>query len=498
MQFLTRALSGFVIAGITLALLAAGAWRLQTALSESSGKRKPPARERSYAVEVETFKSISITPTITAYGAVEAWRTLEIRAAVSGPIVELKPNFRDGATVEKGELLFRVDPQDAQRRVADAEVALLLADAELAEAKAVLGLVEAEVKTAKEQLAIKKNDLNRKQALLDNGHVTQVAIDEAAHAASVANQALATKKQSGLSARMRIKAAEHGVARSKIALADTRRALSDTSYRAPFAGRLTEVEATLGRRVSQNEKLGVVIDPEALEVSFRVRDAEFGRLLAKDASGKLSPLPLKATLDLGGRKIEVDGTIDRAAAVTSTADGGRTVYAKISSATQSAIRPGDFVTVYVREPALNAVALIPARATSENGRLFIIGSDGRLAEIKAKILRRQGANLIVAGVPFGKSYVKTRLPYLSVGVAVTPRSKDAPAKTGPAIASKSRGSSDMISLSAKRRTALIAAVKANARMPQARKERILAMLEKPQAPRRLIERLESRLKGGRS
>ena len=207
MQFLTRALSGFVIAGITLALLAAGAWRLQTALSESSGKRKPPARERSYAVEVETFKSISITPTITAYGAVEAWRTLEIRAAVSGPIVELKPNFRDGATVEKGELLFRVDPQDAQRRVADAEVALLLADAELAGAKAVLGLVEAEVKTAKEQLAIKKNDLNRKQALLDNGHVTQVAIDEAAHAASVANQALATKKQSGLSARMRIKAA---------------------------------------------------------------------------------------------------------------------------------------------------------------------------------------------------------------------------------------------------------------------------------------------------
>ena len=261
---------------------------------------------------------------------------------------------------------------------------------------------------------------------------------------------------------------------------------------------MTEVEATLGRRVSQNEKLGVVIDPEALEVSFRVRDAEFGRLLAKDASGKLSPLSVKATLDLGGRKIEVDGTIDRAAAVTSTADGGRTVYAKISSAAQSAIRPGDFVTVYVREPALTAVALIPARAASENGLLFVIGNDGRLAEIKAKILRRQGANLIVAGVPFGQSYVKTRLPYLSVGVAVTLRTKETPAKNGPAMASKPRGGGDMISLSAKRRTILIAAVKANTRMPQARKQRILVMLEKPQAPRRLIERLESRLKGGRS
>ena len=65
----------------------------------------------------------------------------------------------------------------------------------------------------------------------------------------------------------------------------------------------------LGRLVTQSEVLGRLIDPTALEVSFRVSGAQYARLL--DARGALRPAEVTVTLDLDGSKVAARGRLAR-------------------------------------------------------------------------------------------------------------------------------------------------------------------------------------------
>ncbi|MGD9785393.1 MAG: efflux RND transporter periplasmic adaptor subunit [Hyphomicrobiaceae bacterium] len=507
MRFLTRAVSALALTAISLGLVGVGGLRLYQAATTPEASRKPPARERSYAVDTATLTAAHVSPRIEAYGQVQAWRSLEIRAPAAGPVTDISDNFRDGLFVRKGELLFRIDPEIASRRVVDAKAAVAQAEAELVEARQSVTHAQSEVAAAETQLAVRHGDLSRKSTLFAKRLTPVSTLDEARLAVSAAEQAVTAREQALLTAKSRIEKAEQGAERSRIALADAERGLADTSYRAPFDGRLTDVALTLGRRLSQNEKLASLIDPEALEVSFPVRNADIGALLDPASPQKLLPLTVTARLDVGGRDLMVSGRLDRTAAVAAS-QTGRTVFAKLDGAT--ALSPGDFVSVAVGLPQLSNVAVVPAESASVDGRVLIVSENDRLAEIKARIVRHQGDELIVADVPFGARYVVRRLPYLSPGIKVKPRQAgEAPvAEANPrgsapqrtARASGSRGQADgddeRVSLDESRRAALIAHVKGDSSMPEDRRTRLLAELAKPAPLRRVIDRIERRMGRG--
>jgi multidrug resistance efflux pump len=494
MRFFKRAISGSLLTLATLALLATAGWRLESAVSNATSKQRPPARERSYTVDIATLSARAISPKIKAYGQVQAWRTLEIRAPASGPITELSPNFRDGLTVKADELLFRIDPELANRRVVDARAALAQAKFELAEAKLSLSHVEAELASAAAQIAVRETDLARKRTLYGKKLTTVSVVDDATLALSAARQAELAKRQSVLAAKGRIDKAEAGVERAELTLKDTEKMLSETHYRAPFSGRLTDVAATLGRRISNNEKLALLIDPRALEVSFQLRNADFGHLIDPEVPGRLAHLPVKVTLDLKENSITVDGVLDRAATVAG-AQAGRTVYAKLNADQASALRPGDFVTVTISEPTMKRVAVVPSEAATADGRLLLIGNNGRLEEHQAKILRHQDDEIIVADVPFGRSYVRLRLPFLAPGIKVRSRRSEDPVAAAGGASKRQQASTgeDGMAIDDTKRAALIKLVEASTRMPQHRRQRVLAELKKEKPSRRIIERLERRL-----
>ncbi len=480
-------MSGLILAAITFGLIGFGLWRLQDSIGAYEAWQGEPARERSYTVEVTTLRPETVRPVIAAYGEVRAWRMLEIRAAAAGPITRLSPRFRDGASVAAGEPLFAIDPTDYRRRVRDAKVGLVQAETDLAEARESFVLAAAESRIAKRQLGFKDSDLARKRALKGKGIVAPLALDEARNAVAVAQQSLNARLKAELAARTRIRTADLAVQRAKIALEDAEKALADARYRAPFSGPLTDVVATLGRRVSQNEVLGTLIDPTTLEVSFRVTDEAFGRLLAKGGGSALKPLKVVARLDLGTRRIEVVGALERAGALSKLAEGGRTVFARIDTAGETVLRPGDFVTVEVEEEPIRNVAVIPAEAATQDGKVFLVDADNRLEEVVARILRRQADTLVVTGLPFGRRYVNARLPYLGAGVAVQPRETGAEPETAAPGA--------MILLDTERRRALIAFVEGRGRIAGPVKQRILARLAEPKAPAAMVERLEAGING---
>ena len=351
-----------------------------------------------------------------------------------------------------------------------------------------LDYLRADVAAIERYIVLRRQDVERKQQLRRRKLVTQPVLDAAILAVSGDEQSLIAKRQALLTGTVRIDKAQREIEHTLIALRDAEQARDRANYKAPFSGRLTDVSATLGRRVGQNEQLGLLIDPGALEVAFRVRDVDFGRMLGKSGQ-QLAPLRVKVTLNLGNQALSLNGTLDRPAAVVDQDQGGRTVFARLTGAARSSFRPGDFVTVSIEEPPLENVAVIPARAATGDGRILLIDEDNRLQDIKTTVLRRQNRDLVVTGVPFGRRYVRVRLPHLAQGIKVKllgTRGRDESSGEG--------ARRDMVSLTDERRKALIAAVKSSRRIPEVRKLKILTVLSHAEAPRTLVERIERRAK----
>lgn len=489
MRFIIRALNGLLLVAVTLGLIGFGVFELQTRLNKPERKFQPPTREQVHSVEVQNLAPQDIRPVITTYGEIQSRRSLVLRAPASGEVVEMADELRDGQSVLSGQQLLIVDPGSQQSRYSDARAALAEAEAELSEARNTLVLGEQELAAAQRQVNLQSKELQRQRTLKKNGLATESNVSSAELALTNAEQTLLNRNQSLVTASKRVERADLKIERARIDLADAERDLGDTRLTAPFAGILDAVNLELGQRVNQNEVIGNLIDPAALEAVFRVPNYQFAALL--DSEGQLLRQPVKVVLKLGELELTTNGTIDRIAAVIGKGQSGRLVYATLQIDQNSILRPDDFVRVEIEEPALSQVATIPATAATADGRVLIVNSDQRLEERQLNVLRRLDDELVVSSNRLDLQVVTQRQPQLGSGVKVKilnpVASASAPAnqETVP----------ELVALEDDRRAVLIEFIAANQGMPKDRKERILAALNKPKVPLRMVERIESRMGG---
>lgn len=484
MRFLRQSLVGVFLASLMLALLIyAGQLVFGAVQTRMAGdSRAPEARERVFAVNVERAELKTITPVLEAFGQVQSRRTLELRAASGGRVVELAEDFEEGGTVTAGEILVRIDPADAQSAFDRAQSDVLDAEAEQRDAARALILAGDELQAAEDQSALRARALKRQQDLVERGVGMAASVETAELADASARQAVLARRIAVAQAEARVDQAGTRLARAQIALATAQRDLDETTVRAGFDGSLSGVSLVEGRLVSANEKLAELVDTSALEVAFRVSTAQYARLLDQD--GDLISSQVQVFLDSTGANLQAEGTISRDSAAAGEGQSGRVIYARLSHA--PGFKPGDFVTVSVQEPALTNVARLPASVLDVDGTVLVIGADDRLEELPVVLVRRQGDEVLLRGDGLeGREVVVGRTPLLGEGIRVRPLRQDA-ASTPEAA---------MLELSDERRARLVAAVESSERMPDDVKTRVLGQLAEAKVPAKLVERIESRTGG---
>lgn len=485
MRFLRQSLIGLVLAALSLGLLAYAAVLVGGAIQDRLARetKAPTARERVFAVGVIRAVPGTQTPVLQSFGEVKSRRTLELRAAASGRVVMLSDIFEDGGAVTVGQELVRIDPADAQAGFERAEADMLDAEAEVRDAERSIVLARDEETAAQDQVDLRERAFQRQKDLAARGVGTAAAVETAELAAAAARQSVLSRRQAVTQAEARIDQAQTRLARARIALSEARRALADTTLEAPFDGTLSETNVVQGRLVSANEKLAVLIDADALEVSFRVSTAQYARLL--DDSGALVPAPVSATLDVSGIDLTARGIIHRASAGAGEGQTGRLVFARLTDAL--GFKPGDFVMVAVQEPPLDNVVRLPASAIDSSNTVLVLGEDNRLEAIEVSLIRRQGDDVLVRSPALnGREVVETRSPLLGAGISVRPlRAEDTGAVRAP----------EMLELSEERRARLVAFVEGNQRMPAEAKARVLARLSEDRVPAQMVARLEGRMGG---
>ncbi|WIV50546.1 HlyD family efflux transporter periplasmic adaptor subunit [Marivivens sp. LCG002] len=492
MRFLRRSLTGIFLLAMTLVLLAVAGNTVRLAVQERMNQepRSFPQRERVSTVNVVEITPATIEPVLTVFGEVKSRRTLAIRAAIGGTVLETSDDFIDGGTVTAGQQLLRIDPVDAEFALTRAKADLQDAEAELRDAERALVLANDSLSAAQEQFDLRETALARARDLLARGAGTAAAVEAAELSSSAAQASLLNSRQSAAQAEARVDQARTNLARAKLNLDEAERTLADTTVTALFDGTLAEVGTLRGGRVTANEQLAQLIDPKALEVEFRVSTAQYLRLI--DENGDLIKGDVKVTIDVADVSLVAAGKITRESASVGDGQTGRVLFAALEEA--PGFRVGDFVTVEIIEPALENVASIPASALGADGTVLVIGEDSRLSLASVTLRRRQGESVIIdAGDVVGAKIVAERSPLLGAGLKVQAAGEAAPAPARPAAAPET-ASGDTIKLDAERKAKLVEFVK-QSRMPDEAKTRILTQLEAEDVPVETVNRLEQRMGG---
>ncbi len=306
-----------------------------------------------------TVAAGSAQGTYLAEGTVEAVRQSVIAAQVSGQITEL--TVRAGATVVAGQVLVRIDPSLAAQQAA-------ASDAQVAQARA--------------QLENAKGEFERSKSLFERKYLSEAAMERA---------------------EAQFKAA---AAQAETMIAQARASGTQTGFhtiRAPFGGRVTEVQIERGDMAMPGRALLTLFDPAAMRVSAPVPESVVSRL-KNDAPIRIE-LPGAAE---SSRMLSVNARALTVLPGYDAASHSATVRLELPAGT--AASPGQFARIQlpVTAGAANEVSrlLVPRSAVvvrSEVTAVYVVDGQGRARLRQVRLGREQGEQVeVLAGLAAGE------------------------------------------------------------------------------------------------
>ncbi|HDY7977181.1 TPA: efflux RND transporter periplasmic adaptor subunit [Vibrio vulnificus] len=280
-------------------------------------------------------------PSNAYIGRVEAVEDTNITAQVSGYLKAR--HFEEGQLVEKGALLYTIEPSSFEAQVASAK-------ASLAQAKA--SLKKAEL------------DHQRGKNLLPRGSISQSEFD-------------------ALTAGLLGAQAQLEAANAQLKLADVN--LSYTQIRAPFSGRISDSKVSTGDLVSPSAGILttlVSLDPihTAFSISERERLALGIERIKGDGSTPSAGVEVQLQLE-NGKEYPHLGRLDYLGNRIDTKTGTIALRAVVENPDHQLL-PGQHIKVNLREKQAKSVVVVPRRAvqTDLEGHFVMVMTQGEVAE----------------------------------------------------------------------------------------------------------------------
>ncbi|WP_017525558.1 efflux RND transporter periplasmic adaptor subunit [Pusillimonas noertemannii] len=369
----------YALGVVALVSLAAGVlwFRLQT--GNAVAALAPP--DQAVAVDVAQVSSRSITDWREYSGRLEAVDQVRIRPLVSGTITRV--HFEDGSLVQKGDVLFTIDPRPYQAAVDRAQ-------ADLAAARA--------------RMAYTGADLARARRLLDKNAIAKRDFEQKRNASRVA----AAEKQS-----------------AEAALATAELDLEHTQIVAPVSGRVSRAEVTEGNIVSAGtgaQPLTTLVSVDKMYASFEVDEQSFLSFVNPARNGGAAQIAVNMGLgnERGfprqGKVASIDNRLDassgtiRLRAVFDNADG--------------MLLPGLYARIQLVGGAPRPAVLINESAIgTDQSKRFVVVVDGQnrtsYREVQLGAVQN-GLRVVEAGLTPGERIVVNGLQRIRPGDVVTP------------------------------------------------------------------------------
>lgn len=338
------ALSGLVV---TTALVSCRDDEAQKAAAAGAAAM-PPLR-----VGVMNLMQRDVDVTSVWFGHLRGVEEADIRPEVSGKLLERV--YKDGTLVQKGDVLFEIDPAIYRATVAQATAALAAAEA---------AVMQAEAADARA-----KQDVDRYAPLVKSGSVSEKMFTDARQVQRQTAAALA--------------AAQAQVQQANAALELARINLDRCSIRAPFTGLASKSTASVGDLISAagGQALTTMSSVDPIRVDFAVPGKEMlSKVLAPgyDAKGDQSPIGDFELILEDGSVFEHKGHVEAVDSEVSKTTGTVNCIGHVPNP-DIKLRSGSAVRVRAKTGEIKDAVLVPVRAlvSSMNHRyIYVVAPNG--------------------------------------------------------------------------------------------------------------------------
>lgn len=349
---------------------------------QSQAAQTPPP----VAVGVVTVTPSTLPITNQLPGRIAPTRLAEVRPRVSGIVIERV--FEQGSQVEKGDVLYRIDPGPFQVRVDSAEATLRRAQAALLQAN----------QNAHRQEQLRKSNVSSQQGF-DN---------------AIAEQAMA----------------EAEVAAAEAGLAEARLNLDYSQVTAPISGRIGRALITEGALVSSSssENLATIQQLDPIYADFTQPVNELIRLRKALQDGQLMTGPNEAEVQLlfdDGSAYPHIGRLLFSEAAVDASTGQVTLRGEFPNP-DGDLLPGMYVRVLIEQGIETAAIAIPQQAVQRDAsgaaRLLVVNDDNAVEQRQVILGRNVGDRVVVTqGLKEGERVVAEGFQKTAPGATVDPQ-----------------------------------------------------------------------------
>ena len=210
---------------------------------------------------------------------------VQISCNVSGRVIEI--GVHDNQAVHTGDVLFRIDPRPYQIAIQDAEARLAGAKLRVQSAEAAYLQRQADERAARNTIAYRQDDFDRKKKLAADGITSKAQLDQAAHDLDVARQGLIASSQQTASALAELGGdtaapidSRPAVREAQAALDRAKLNLSYATVHAPIDGIVTKVEQLqVGDYINAVVPLFALVSQQNMwvEANFKETDLSYMR-----------------------------------------------------------------------------------------------------------------------------------------------------------------------------------------------------------------------------
>lgn len=355
-----------------------------------SEEKKAPAPPPPPEISVIETMAEDVPLFLEFVGQTSGLKDITIRARVEGFLVGI--HFKEGSWVKKGDLLYTLESQPFEEKVATRMSNV------------------AEVKT---RLAKNKGDLDRIEPLAKINAVSKSDLDaaQAAYDATISS----------------LEAARANLRAAKIQL-------SYTKISSPINGIIGKTEAKVGDFVGKDPSpviLNTVSQVDTILVTFFITETqylEFSRHKAKVGSKQPDDGEAKFELILiDGSLYGYNGKLDFVDREVDTTTGAMLVQASFPNPDRL-LRPGQFTRVRIKIQVVKDAILIPQRCVMEIQGLynvFVVDSNNKIETREIQVGTKVGSSwMITEGLKPGEKVVFEGLQKVRDGVTVNPTIAD--------------------------------------------------------------------------
>jgi len=335
---------------VALALVAAACSSAATGDQPAGGGRSGGRGDAAIPVAVADVREAAVPLDVVTVGTGEPETTVDVRPQVSGQLIGV--HFTEGRDVERGELLFTIDPRPYELALKQAEAAL-----------------ERDTAQAKNLDATR----TRQEDLLKRGLISQSDYD----AAATSSATMAATLQS-----------------DRTAIETAKLNLQYTKITAPLAGRTGALLVHAGAlvRTADTQPLVTINQLSPIRVTFSVPGQYLSQIRSGQASSALlvTAHPQGGGAEAIGKLSFVDNNID-------TATG--TIRLKATFPNQAKqLWPGQILEVSLRLSVDQRAIAVPVTAV-QNGQqgqyVFVVGADKTVSVRTVSVSRTRGNIAVV-------------------------------------------------------------------------------------------------------